>query len=227
MTEKKQRIQKFLASQGVASRRAVERMIFEERICIDGDLATVGMLVSGTEDFVIDGKPFRPEKKETVWIAFHKPAGVECTMAPSSGSKTLADFDFGPTRVYPVGRLDKESRGLVLLTNDGQATLKMTHPRFEHEKEYWVTVDKPLTEEMIQKLSSGQIVIDGKKVNRCTVFPVSPQRFSILLKEGRNRQIRRMCGACGLTVRDLVRVRMGETELGALKAGEMKNIRIK
>lgn len=216
------RLQKFLADRGAGSRRFIESLISKGDILVDGKPAHIGQKVNGEEVIFIQGRPFKKDLPQEIWIAFYKPRGVECTMKKQKNVKTLADYDWGGERVYPVGRLDKNSRGLVLLTNAGEKAFEMTHPKFQHEKEYQVRVDKPLTQNLQKKLSEGHLVIEGKKVAPCTVEIVSPYTFKILLHEGRNRQIRKMCGQCGLTVRDLCRVRMGKVLLEDLLPGEKK-----
>lgn len=223
------RLQKFLASHGVASRRAIEKMIQEKRIVIGSHIAVIGEKVTGDESIKIDGKKFIPEQKKRKLLAFNKPRGVICTMAAEDpdgrqDERTLAYYNFGDERVYPVGRLDKESHGLLLITNDGDLANELTHPRYEHEKEYIVRVDRTLTEQMIEKLGNGSIILENKKVAPADVEQVDQKTFRITLKEGRNRQIRKMCDAVKLTVHDLERIRIADVHLGEITPGQYRNI---
>ncbi len=215
------RLQKFLSQQGICSRREAEDLIRAGKILINGRKAELGQRVEGTEKIEIAGRAVRPKNQAQIVIAFHKPLGVESTLAKKKGAKTLADFDFG-LRVFPIGRLDKNSRGLLLLTNDGELGNRLAHPRYEHEKEYEVTVDKSLPPAVLRRLSSGEIVLSGKKVQPCKVSKIDSQKFGIILREGRNRQIRRMCDEVGLTARDLFRIRVGTIGIGNLKPGAFR-----
>ncbi len=220
------RLQKYLAHAGIASRRAIEKMIEAGDITVNGKKAKLGDKVTGSEKITVKGKTIKKDainKKRTL-IAFHKPVGVECTMQKREDAKTLADYDFGPDRMYPIGRLDKASRGLVLMTNDGDLANKLTHPRYEHEKEYVVTIDQRVTPKIIDHLSKGALHIGGKNVQKAIVEKRGANVFSIILKEGRNRQIRKMCGALNLTVVDLLRTRIATIVLGDLAVGKMRTI---
>jgi len=228
-TMEKMRLQKFLASNGVASRRAIERMILEKRIVIGSHIAVIGEKVNGTESIKIDGKKFEAKPKQRKLLAFNKPRGVTCTMASEDpdgrqDERTLAYYNFGEDRVYPVGRLDKESHGLLLITNDGDLANELTHPKYEHEKEYVVSVDRTLTPAVIEKLGNGSIVLEGKKVAPAEVEVIDEKTFRIVLKEGRNRQIRKMCDAVKMTVRNLGRVRIADIELGEITPGQYRNL---
>ena len=218
------RLQKFLSQQGVCSRREAEALIAARKILINGAVATLGDQVEGTETIVISGKKLivrNPEKKVLAW---NKPIGVEVTFENKHGGKNLSSFDFGPERVVPVGRLDKDSHGLLLLTNDGDLCNFLSHPRYEHAKEYIVTVDKSIFPVEIERLGNGTIVVDGKMVKPCVVEQIAPQQFRIILEEGRNRQIRKMCEACRLNVVDLFRIRVKSIEIGKLKSGEWREL---
>ena len=140
-------------------------------------------------------------------------------------NKTLAHFNFGPHRLFPVGRLDKDSHGLLLMTNDGDLAFRLTHPKFEHEKEYIVVVNKKIDQKVIHTLSNGVIEIDGKPVNPCLVEKLGPKVLRILLTEGRNRQIRRMCEVCELKVVELLRTRIENIKLGDIKEGQWKTVK--
>lgn len=217
------RLQKFLSEQGICSRRQAEDWIREGKLRVDGKKSMLGDKVTGTETVTLEGKKLVFKSPEKVVFAFYKPIGVESTLSNEHGGKTLANFNFG-LRVFPIGRLDKDSRGLLLLTNDGELGNKLAHPRYEHEKEYLVTVDKTLSPMTIQKLSSGKILLDRKRVAPCMVEKLDSKRFKIVLREGRNRQIRRMCDVCGFLVMDLFRVRVGTLLIGEMKPGEFRKL---
>lgn len=221
------RLQKFLAAQGVASRRSVEDLIRKGIVFVDGKKAVLGQKVIGNEDIRVSGKKIIQKKLKKILLAFYKPRGMECTMKPSEKKSanflTLGDFDFGIGRVFPVGRLDKYSEGLLFLTNDGQFANEMMHPRYEHEKEYEVTIDKKISAEKFTQLLNGSLELDGKRVQPCSGRLITNNFFTLILKEGRNRQIRRMCELCGFTVKKLKRIRINKTQLGNLRPGEFKD----
>ncbi|PID69946.1 23S rRNA pseudouridine synthase F [bacterium DOLZORAL124_38_8] len=221
------RLQKFLAQQGFGSRRNAEQLISDKKVIINGTVAQLGDKVQGNERIFVEGKKVKPIKHKKKIVAFYKPVGVECTMKSSAETETLADFDFGFFPVFPVGRLDKDSQGLLLMTNDGDLANKLMHPRYHHEKEYVVSVNKEVTTQQIEQLGNGSLKIDGKKVNPAQIKPISPTVFSIILTEGRNRQIRRMCQAVGLKVIDLLRIRIEKTHLGSLKPGKKRSVDIR
>jgi 23S rRNA pseudouridine2604 synthase len=218
------RLQKFLSQQGVCSRREAEGMISARKILINGTVATLGDQVEGNELILISGKKLIVRDPEKIVLAWNKPIGVEVTFDNSHGGKTLKSFDFGPERVVPIGRLDKDSHGLLLLTNDGDLCNFLAHPRYEHSKEYIVTVEKSLFPVEIEKLGNGTIHLNNKSVKSCIVEQITPKQFKIILEEGRNRQIRKMCEACRLIVKDLFRVRVKSIEIGDLKSGEWKKL---
>lgn len=220
------RLQKFLAENTDLSRRKAEECIEKGQVFVNGKKATLGQKVLGNEAVFLKGKPVKSQEKMPTLIAFYKPEGVECTYQKNDSGKTLADFDFGKNKLFNIGRLDKDSKGLLLLTNDGEFANRLMHPRYEHEKEYLVVVDKKMDDETILKLGNGSISIDGKKVRPCRVQKISGKIFTIVLKEGRNRQIRRMCEACGLTVRELLRTRIGTIQLGKLSEGTHRPLKI-
>ncbi len=218
------RLQKFLSQQGICSRREAEDMISAKKILIDGKIATLGDRVEGTETILISGKKLEVRNPEKIVLAWNKPIGVEVTFENKHGGKNLASFDFGAERVVPIGRLDKDSHGLLLLTNDGELCNFLAHPRYEHSKEYLVTVDKSLFPVEIEKLGKGSIVLNDKPVKPCIVEQVSAKQFRIVLEEGRNRQIRKMCDVCRLNVIDLFRTQVKGIEIGDLKSGEWRKL---
>lgn len=226
LTQEPERLQKFLAARGVASRRAVEKMIESGAIRVNGKKARLGDKVT-TEDVVeIAGKRISTKVHTDILIAFNKPRDVVSTMNTETKEKTLADYDFGvgDERLYPVGRLDRSSHGLILMTNDGALANELTHPRYEHEKEYIVTVDKNILAPVLKRLGNGSIKIDHKNVKPAEVEKIDNTTFRIVLSEGRNRQIRKMCDALGLTVRDLKRIRISNIMLDDLQEGEFSRI---
>ncbi len=226
------RLQKLLASHGLSSRREAEDLIRKKKITINGQLATLGDRASHEDTIKINGKLITFKKPKKLILAYHKPEGIECTLAKIKDQKTLADVDFGEVRVFPIGRLDTASRGLLLLTNDGDLANKLMHPRYKHKKEYLVTVNKEIDPKALKKMESG-IQINGKTTKKCETELLKPKSFRIVLTEGRNRQIRKMCEFFGWQVRDLIRIRVEKIKLGELPAGkwrvlsqtEMKSLR--
>lgn len=218
------RLQKFLSQQGVCSRREAEKLISEGKIVVNDTVATLGDRVEGTETILIAGKKLTVRTPEKKVLAWNKPIGVEVTFENTHGGKTLSSFDFGLERVVPVGRLDKDSHGLLLLTNDGDLCNFLAHPRYEHSKEYIVTVDKSLFPKEIERLGNGSIRLNDKPVKPCVVKQLGSKQFSIILEEGRNRQIRKMCEACHLEVVDLFRVRVKNIDIGELQSGQWREL---
>ena len=218
------RLQKFLSQQGVCSRREAELMITRRQILINGKIATLGDRVDGSETILIAGKKLIVRDPEKIVLAWNKPIGVEVTFDNSHGGKTLKSFDFGPERVVPIGRLDKDSHGLLLLTNDGELCNFLAHPRYEHSKEYIVTVDKPLSSREIERLGDGSLRVGNKAVKPCRVEQTDPKKFKIILEEGQNRQIRKMCEACSLKVQDLIRIRVKTIKIGDLPPGKWRQL---
>jgi pseudouridine synthase len=215
------RLQKYLSQQGICSRRQAEDCIRSRKVLVNQKIASLGDKVDGTEEILFDGKKIPHRQKKTKVLIFYKPKGVECTLNSNRGGKTLRDFDFGADRVFPVGRLDKDSHGLLFLTNDGDLANILAHPRFEHEKEYLVVVRGCITPQILQKLSNG-IDIEGKKTAPCIVEQEKNEVLRFVLREGRNRQIRRMCELVGLEVKDLLRVRIENIWLNTLKEGRWR-----
>ncbi len=220
-----QRLQKLLSARGVASRRTCEQMIADGRVSVNGVTARLGQSADDEADVILlDGRPI-PEQREYVYIMLNKPRGYITTLSDEKGRKTVAQLvsDCG-TRVYPVGRLDYNSEGLLIMTNDGSLTNKMTHPSNEKTKTYIVTVHGN-AENAEQKLSQP-MVIDGYAIRPAKVRLLRERRnggdFEITIHEGRNRQIRKMCEKCGMTVVRLVRIREDGLELGQLPPGKWR-----
>lgn len=215
------RINKFLASSGICSRRQADELIKSGKVTINGKTARLGDQVEGTEKIEVNRKPVTLNK-EKVYIAFHKPFGVICTTDPNA-ENNIIDYIKFPTRIFPIGRLDVESSGLILLTNDGEIVNKVSKAQNRFEKEYLVTVDQPTTPETLNKLSKG-IVILGQKTLPAKVEKISPNQFSITIIQGMNRQIRRMCEAVGYTVKILKRIRIKNITLEGLARGKWRHL---
>ncbi len=223
------RLNKFLASIGVCSRREADRAIEANRVMINGETASLGAMV-GEEDLVsLDGKYIATgkdvEKVKPIIIAFNKPEGVVCTTSDNDGAMNVVDYIGMKERIYPVGRLDKDSSGLLLLTNQGALTNTLLRAANYHEKEYIVKVNKDIDDEFIEKMSNGIYLYELKtKTRKCKVKKLNKNTFSIVLTQGLNRQIRRMCAACGRKVQKLNRVRIVNIKLEGLAVGDYRNL---
>ena len=222
------RLNKFLASIGVCSRREADRAIEANRVMINGETTSLGATV-GEEDLVsLDGKYIATgkdvEKVKPIIIAFNKPEGVVCTTSDNDGAMNVVDYIGMKERIYPVGRLDKDSSGLLLLTNQGALTNTLLRANY-HEKEYIVKVNKDIDDEFIEKMSNGIYLYELKtKTRKCKVKKLNKNTFSIVLTQGLNRQIRRMCAACGRKVQKLNRVRIVNIKLEGLAVGDYRNL---
>ena len=223
------RLNKFLASIGVCSRREADRAIEANRVMINGEIASLGAMV-GEKDLVsLDGKSIATgkdvEKVKPIIIAFNKPEGVICTTSDNDGAMNVVDYIGMKERIYPVGRLDKDSSGLLLLTNQGALTNTLLRAANYHEKEYIVKVNKDIDDEFIEKMSNGIYLYELKtKTRKCKVKKLNKNTFSIVLTQGLNRQIRRMCAACGRKVQKLNRVRIVNIKLEGLAVGDYRNL---
>ena len=215
------RLNKFLSDAGVCSRREADRLAEQGLITVDGETAVVGMKIHPDAQVKVRGKRIKKEE-EKVLLAFHKPAGVVCT-AEKREKNNVIDYLNYPLRIYPVGRLDKDSTGLLLLTNDGELVNKIMRAGNYHEKEYIVRVNRPLTEEFCRKMASGVPILDTV-TRKCQVEAVDEVTFRIVLTQGLNRQIRRMCEALGYRVIALKRVRIMNIKLGDLKEGAWRRV---
>lgn len=224
------RLQKFMAEQGVASRRKSEDLIRAGKVKVNGHIAEIGMKINPRKDLVTVGKQklTNVKNRKMVYIMLNKPRGYVTTVSDKLGRKTVMDLlpDFG-CRIYPVGRLDKDSEGLLLLTNDGSFTNCMTHPSHEYAKVYRVTVRPAVNDEILFNLRNG-IEIDGRKTAPCEVTVLTEEENRVVLEfilhEGRNRQIRKMCESQGLEVARLKRISIGPIKLGMLKQGDYKEL---
>ncbi|MCI6421200.1 MAG: pseudouridine synthase [Blautia sp.] len=213
------RLNKYLSDAGVCSRREADRLVEEGKILVDGVQATLGMQVTAEQEILVNGKKVEREEKK-ILLVFHKPRGVECTTSPKVKNNVISYIGY-PIRVYYVGRLDKDSEGLLLLTNEGELVNKIMRAGNCHEKEYVVTVDKPITREFIQKMKNGVPVL-GTVTRKCQVFQTGKRTFQIILTQGMNRQIRRMCEYLGYRVKRLKRVRVMNICLGDLPVGKYR-----
>jgi len=223
MSENQQgvRINKYLSDVGVCSRREADKMLEKGRITVDGVPAVPGLKVTKKQTICIDGKPIQKET-EDILIAFHKPRGVVCTTSKKD-KDNIVDFIGYEKRIYPIGRLDKDSEGLILLTNCGELSDKILRGSNYHEKEYVVKVDKKLTKQFIKGMEKGVPILDT--VTRpCKIVPIDEYTFRIIITQGLNRQIRRMCEYFHYHVIRLKRVRVMNIELGRLKQGTYRNV---
>lgn len=215
------RINKYLSSIGYCSRREADRLIEQGKITIDGHIALVGEQVTKDQLITINGIPVGDKPREIV-IAFNKPKGIVCTSSEKE-KNNIIDYLHFPTRIYPVGRLDKDSTGLILLTNDGDLTDRILRGKNNHEKEYLVTVQKPLRAEIIHAMEQGIPILDT--ITRpCHIIQIDSHTFRIILTQGLNRQIRRMCEYFGYKVLTLKRVRVMNIHLGELPEGTWREI---
>ena len=215
------RINKFLSEAGVCSRREADRALEAGAIRIGKRVAVLGDRVQPGDTVYYKGKPVRREE-ERILIAFHKPRGVVCTTSRKEGIN-IVDYIGYPKRIYPVGRLDKDSTGLILLTNDGDIVNKMMRAGNFHEKEYVVTVNRDITDDFILQMSKGVSILDTV-TRTCQVWQTGAREFHIILTQGLNRQIRRMCEALGYRVRMLKRLRIMNICLGNLKEGTYRDV---
>ncbi len=217
------RINKFLSEAGICSRREADRQIEAGNVIIDGKVAESGMRVMPGQHVFYKGKEITKEE-EFVLIAFNKPIGIVCT-AEKREKDNIIDYINYPKRIFPIGRLDKESEGLILLTNDGEIFNKIIRGSNAHEKEYIVTVNKNITAEFIEGMSNGVYLDELETTTRkCQVTKISNKTFKIILTQGLNRQIRRMCRVFGYHVNKLKRVRIMNINLGDLETGTYRNL---
>jgi|TARA_B110000116_G_scaffold272412_1_gene297317 23S rRNA pseudouridine2604 synthase len=202
------RINKYLSEIGYCSRRAADKLIEQGRVTINGKIPEMGTKISNEDEVRVNGKLVsQPKKKKMVYIAFNKPVGVVCTTDQKREKNNIIDFINYSTRIFPIGRLDKPSEGLIFLTNDGDIVNKILRARNKHEKEYEVTVHKPVTKEFIEAMANGVPILDTV-TRKCFVKQMDKKKFKIILTQGLNRQIRRMCEELEYNVKKLKRVRI-------------------
>lgn len=205
--EKSTRINKYLSEIGYCSRRAADELILQKRVTINGSVPEMGTKIVVGDVVKVDGKPVSVPKEKHVYIAFNKPLGIVCTTDTKVEKNNIIDYIKYPKRIFPIGRLDKPSEGLILLTSDGDIVNKILRARNNHEKEYIVSVNKPLTEEFLRKMRNGVPILDTV-TRKCKVEQLDRNRFKIVLTQGLNRQIRRMCDYLEYKVVKLKRVRI-------------------
>lgn len=201
------RINKYLSEVGFCSRREADKLIDAGRVTINGKVPEMGTKINPGDQIRVDGKLISEPEEEHVYIAFNKPVGIVSTTDIKAEKNNIIDYIGHPKRIFPIGRLDKESEGLILLTSDGDIVNKILRAKNNHEKEYVVTVDKPITKTFIQKMGNGVPILDTI-TNKCEVRQVSTYKFNIILTQGLNRQIRRMCDYLGYKVTKLKRIRI-------------------
>lgn len=217
------RLNKYLGESGVCSRREADRLIEAGRVTVNGQTAHMGMKIRQSDKVLVDGRPCAREE-EMVLLAVNKPVGVVCTTDRRWGDTTVEDMLHYPKRVFSVGRLDKNSEGLLLMTNNGDILNKIMRGGNYHEKEYLVTIDRPVTKEFLQKMAEGGIPVLDQVTRPCRTEKMGKYTFRIILTQGLNRQIRRMCEYCGCRVKVLRRVRIMNIRLGNLRPGEYRKI---
>ncbi|NGU65519.1 23S rRNA pseudouridine(2604) synthase RluF [Clostridium perfringens] len=213
------RLNKYISETGFCSRREADKLIEQGRVKIDGVKASTGMKVSKGQSVYVDGKPLKVEN-ELVYIALNKPVGITCT-TENKIKGNIVDFINHEKRIFPIGRLDKDSQGLIFMTNDGDIVNKILRAGNNHEKEYIVTVNKTITDEFVKGMSNG-VPILGTVTKKCLVKKESKNSFRIILTQGLNRQIRRMCEYFGYEVKKLERIRIMNVSLGNLKIGSWR-----
>ncbi|MBR9915413.1 MAG: 23S rRNA pseudouridine(2604) synthase RluF [Algicola sp.] len=214
MSDNLKRINKYLSEVGYCSRRAADKLIEAGRVTINGEIPEMGTKIAPNDVVHVDGKEIKNTKDSFVYLAFNKPVGIVCTTDTRVEKDNIIDFINYPKRIFPIGRLDKPSEGLILLTDDGDIVNKILRASNNHEKEYVVTVDKPISQTFIQRMSDG-IFLDelGQTTRKCKVKKINSNTFSIILTQGLNRQIRRMCEYLNYEVQTLKRVRIMNVKL--------------
>lgn len=213
------RLNKYISESGLCSRREADRLIEEGRVTVNGQVAGLGVRVSAADRIVVNGTPLAARARR-VFLAYHKPVGVTCT-TDRRDPDNIVDAVGYPERIFPVGRLDKMSEGLIFLTNDGDCVNKILRAGNAHEKEYVVAVNQPVTRAFIDRMAAG-VPILGTVTRPCHVFPMTSHSFRIVLTQGLNRQIRRMCEHLGYHVSRLKRIRIMHVKLGELKSGRWR-----
>jgi 23S rRNA pseudouridine2604 synthase len=218
------RLNKHISETGACSRREADALIAAGRVTINGAKAPVGAVVEDGDDVRIDGQPIGASRKQArpVYIALNKPVGVTCT-TERHVKGNIVDFVDHVERIFPIGRLDKDSEGLILLTNDGDIVNPILRAESRHEKEYLVAVDRTVTDGFLATMARGVRIL-GTTTRPCRIHRVGPRVFKIILTEGMNRQIRRMCEALGYEVLALQRIRIMNVHLGGLKVGRWRNL---
>lgn len=228
----KTRINKYLSEVGYCSRRAADKLLEEGRITINGQIPELGTKVSDDDEIAVDGVSIRKTEEDHVYIAFNKPIGIVCTTDTRREKNNIIDYINHPKRIFPIGRLDKPSEGLILLTSDGDIVNKILRSKNNHGKEYIVRVDKPITPKFLDKMRNGVPILDTV-TKKCEVEQLDTMSFRIVLTQGLNRQIRRMCEYLGYDVKKLKRIRVLNIHLDVplgkwrdLTSSELKELNI-
>ena len=217
------RINKFLSEVGYCSRREADKLILEGKVTINGKITEIGAKIHDSDRLEVKGQIIeKSTRQKNIYLAFNKPVGIVCTTDRKAEPNNVIDFIKFPKRIFPIGRLDKPSEGLIFLTNDGDIVNKILRARNNHEKEYIVKVNRPINSDFIQRMSNGVEILDTK-TKTCFVKQLGPRNFKIILTQGLNRQIRRMCEALGYRVRSLKRVRIMNIKLD-VPTGEYREL---
>lgn len=219
---KQTRINKYLSEVGYCSRRAADKLIEQGRVTINGKVPEMGTKITVGDLVQVDGETISETSEKPVYLAFNKPIGIVCTTDTGVEKDNIIDFINYPKRIFPIGRLDKPSEGLIFLTNDGDIVNKILRARNNHEKEYLVTVDKPITPHFLKKMRNGVPILDTV-TRKCEVVQVSTYQFRIILTQGLNRQIRRMCEYLDYRVKKLKRIRIMNVNLD-LPVGKWRDL---
>lgn len=222
MNETPKRLNKFLSEIGFCSRRAADRLIEEKRVTINDEVAPMGLKINSNDIIKVDGKTVENTKVKPTYLAFNKPVGIVCTTDTRVEKNNIIDFINYPARIFPIGRLDKDSEGLILLTDDGDIVNKILRSSNNHDKEYIVTVDKPISQTFIKRMTLGVPILDTT-TKPCIVEKINRTTFKIILTQGLNRQIRRMCSYFGYEVQTLKRVRIMNIPLKS-KVGQYRHL---
>jgi 23S rRNA pseudouridine2604 synthase len=222
MEEQLKRINKYLSEVGYCSRREADKLIEAGRVTINGVIPEMGSKISQNDVVEVDGKPVVDSKEAFVYLAFNKPVGIVCTTDTNVEKDNIIDFINYPKRIFPIGRLDKPSEGLILLTDDGDIVNKILRASNNHEKEYLVKVDKPISQTFVERMSGGIPILD-RVTKKCQVEKLSTYEFRIILTQGLNRQIRRMCEYLNYEVETLKRVRIMNIKLD-IPVGEYREL---
>jgi len=215
------RLNKYISESGIASRREADAWIAAGRVTVNGKAAALGTQIAEGDRVAVDGRAL-PERRREIYIALNKPRGITCTTERDVAGNVV-DFIGHRERIFPIGRLDKDSEGLILLTNNGDIVNEILRVEHDHEKEYLVTVERPVTDTFLSMMAAG-VRIGGEKTRPAVVTRAGPATFRIVLTQGLNRQIRRMCSALGFRVQSLTRVRIMHIRLGSLATGAWRDL---
>lgn len=216
------RLNKFISETGICSRREADRLIEQGRVTVNGELAGMGIKVSAEDEVRVNNKPLRA-KPAPVYLVYNKPIGITCTTDPEIPENIVDAIGYKKSRIFPIGRLDKPSSGLILLTNDGDIVNKILRAGNAHEKEYVVSMDKPITDDFVKRMGAGVPILDTV-TKPCKVRKIGHKTINIILTQGLNRQIRRMAEYLGFSVTSLRRDRIMNIELGTLKPGQWRYV---